>query len=97
MYPHWRSNGWLPVAGDGSGNYYVLTTAPLAGFVAFVDTADDPTRLDYLAATTLWQFLLFLFQRELGQPGWPFDPRTVLAEDPDLVQAPTELLPWRKH
>jgi cell wall assembly regulator SMI1 len=95
LHPQWRSNGWLPVAGDGSGNCYVLlTTDPLAGFVAFVDTADDPTRLAYLVATNLWQFLLFLFKYELGQSGWPFNPQAVLAEDPNLAQAPTDLLPW---
>ena len=95
LYPQWRSKGWLPVAGDGCGNCYVLLTAgPLTGFVAFVDTADAPARLDYVVATRLWRFLLFLFRRELGASGWPFDPRAVLAEDPGLAKAPTELLPW---
>jgi cell wall assembly regulator SMI1 len=95
LYPQWRSKGWLPVAGDGSGNCYVLlTTDPLAGFVAFVDTMADPDRLDHVVATNLWQFLLFLFKRELGGSGWPFDPQAVLAEDPDLARAPTGLLPW---
>ena len=95
LHPRWRTKGWLPVAGDGCGNYYVLfTTHPLAGFVGFIDTIADPDHLDYLVASNLWQFLLFLFERELGEPGWPFDARAVLAKDPGLAQAPAELVPW---
>jgi hypothetical protein len=26
-HPGWRRQGWIPVAGDGCGNYYVLTQA----------------------------------------------------------------------
>lgn len=37
-YPGWRQLGWLPVAGDGFGNFYMLLTqGSLAGHVAFVE------------------------------------------------------------
>ncbi|MBF9134962.1 SMI1/KNR4 family protein [Plantactinospora sp. S1510] len=94
-HPQWRARNWLPVAGDGCGNYYLLTTTgQLAGFVAFVDMTADPDRLEHVVASNLWQFLFFLFTRELGEPGWPFDPHSVLAEDPQIAGAPPELLPW---
>ena len=49
--------GWLPVAGDGCGNDYVLIThGPLAGKVAFIETITDPDRIDYLVASDLWHF-----------------------------------------
>jgi hypothetical protein len=34
-YPEWARLGWLRVAGDGCGNYYVLRKD---GTVGFVDT-----------------------------------------------------------
>jgi hypothetical protein len=30
LYPDWRTLGWLPVAGDGCGNYYVLAQGSAA-------------------------------------------------------------------
>lgn len=94
-YPRWRANGWLPVAGDGCGNCYVLLTSDvLAGFVGFVDVMADPDFLDCVVASDLWRFLAFLFTRELGESGWPHDPVEVLAKDPGLARATAELLPW---
>jgi cell wall assembly regulator SMI1 len=96
-YPRWRAEGWLPVAGDGCGNCYVLLTAgPLAGFVGFVDTIADPDALAYVAASNLWRFLRGLFRNELGaaRPRWPFAADATLAGDPQLTQAPAALLPW---
>src|SRR4051794_32584279 len=53
----WRAEGWLPVAGDGCGNCYVLlTTGPLTGFVGFIDTVTDPGRFGYVVASNLWRF-----------------------------------------
>src|SRR5690242_1499034 len=42
-FPQWAEKGWLPVAGDGCGNCYVLTAD---GTVGFVDTMKDPGRID---------------------------------------------------
>jgi hypothetical protein len=94
-YPRWRVNGWLPIAGDGCGNCYVLLTSDmLAGFVGFVDVQSDPDFLDCVVASDLWRFLAFLFTRELGESRWPHDPDEVLAKDPELARATAELLPW---
>lgn len=94
-YPGWRQLGWLPVAGDGFGNFYILLTrGPLAGCVAFVEAVSGPDEITYVAASSLWSFLRFLFEAELGAKGWPFDWDVVLAADPDLARVPAELLPW---
>jgi cell wall assembly regulator SMI1 len=94
-YPTWRADGWFPIAGDGTGNYYVLLTkGPQAGFIGFIEAVVDPDRLDYLVASNLWSFLRFLFRRDLGARGWPFDRATVLADDPHLADAPAKLQPW---
>lgn len=39
VWPEWAPKGWLPVAGDGCGNYYVMTPD---GEIGFVDTMTDP-------------------------------------------------------
>jgi hypothetical protein len=95
LHPTWRAKGWLPVAGDGCGNCYVLlTTDPLTDFVGFIDTMADPDRIDYVVASNLWHFLFFLFRSELGEQSWPFDAHEVLAKDPGIAKAPATLLPW---
>ncbi|MGH3389067.1 MAG: SMI1/KNR4 family protein [Actinomadura sp.] len=95
LFPTWRVRGWLPVAGDGCGNHYMLLTdGRLTGFVCFVEAVADPDRIDYVAASSLWRFLFFLFRAELGDRSWPFDADEVTAIDPRITEAPAALLPW---
>jgi cell wall assembly regulator SMI1 len=93
-HPEWLDLGWLPVAGDGNGDDYVLaTTGQLTGWVGFVDQADTE-RIDYVVATDLWRFMRFLLRRDAGQRGWPFDRTLVAGQDPGMDQVPAELRPW---
>lgn len=43
LFPEWADKGWLPVAGDGCGNYYVLLPS---GQVGFVDTISGSTAVE---------------------------------------------------
>jgi hypothetical protein len=52
-FPEWAEQGWLPVAGDGCGNCYVLTAD---GTVGFVDTMKGPGRIDRQVAGDLLSF-----------------------------------------
>jgi hypothetical protein len=61
LHPQWKGLGWLPVAGDGCGNYYVLLTT---GQVAFIDTMSDPDAIDHIAGEDLWTFLHSLLTRD---------------------------------
>ncbi len=54
LFPEWAEQGWLPVAGDGCGNCYVLTAD---GTVGFVDTMKDPGRIDRQVAGDLLSFM----------------------------------------
>ena len=72
----------------------LITHGLLASKVAFIETATDPDRIDYLFGSGLWHFLRFLFAREIGEQGWPFGAAFVQSVDPDLPD-PTDLLPWR--
>ncbi|MFN8194713.1 MAG: SMI1/KNR4 family protein [Nocardioidaceae bacterium] len=54
LFPEWDSKGWMPVAGDGCGNYFVLLTD---GRVGFVDTMSDPSALASIEYGTLFEFV----------------------------------------
>ena len=66
--PKWLGNKWLPVAGDGCGNYYIAvldrgysTSCP----VFFVDHEESSNELAYQVAPDFWTFLVWLFKRDL--------------------------------
>jgi cell wall assembly regulator SMI1 len=61
LFPGWAELGWLPVAGDGCGNYYVLAED---GTVGFVDTMKDPDRLDRQVASDLLSFMIELLAHD---------------------------------
>jgi hypothetical protein len=54
LFPEWAETLWLPVAGDGCGNCYVLTAD---GIVGFVDTMKDPGQIDRQVAGDLLSFM----------------------------------------
>jgi len=96
IYPEWRTQ-WIPVAGDGCGNYYVMPTATDAGIeppVIFFDTTESTKKPAYVVASSLPHFLVFLFEEELGESYWPFRKERVLAVDPDLKPYKDVPLPW---
>lgn len=67
-HPTWQKNNWLPVAGDGCGNYYVVVVdaQDLNGCpVFFIDHEVDNTELNHQIAPDFWTFLNWLFRREL--------------------------------
>lgn len=95
-YPEWLAQKWLPVAGDGSGNYYVL--ASVSGAVPhpvlYIDTHDDPAKTAYVVASDVWHFLRFLLRAESGENGWPFSRTKVLNDDPALALVEGVPYPW---
>jgi cell wall assembly regulator SMI1 len=94
-FPSWREHGWLPVAGDGNGDHYVLVTnGELTGCVGFVDQADTDA-INYIVATNLWTFLWFLLRDEAGHHRWPFNRNHVVGHDPAMATIAADLQPWR--
>jgi hypothetical protein len=93
-YPRWRENGWIPVAGDGCGDYYVLNTTESGGPVYFIDTASDADHLAYAVGSNLWRFLWFLLKEEMGTEGWLFSKGYVISCDTDIVKCVAAPLPW---
>src|SRR6476660_3376 len=66
LSPEWQSLGWLPVAGDGCGNYYVLTEG---GTVGFVEPMSDPGRLERQVSSDLLSFMADLLAAHQVPPG----------------------------
>lgn len=94
-YPAWKSLGWIPVAGDGCGNYYVLATRGSAEPpVGFVDTTASPNEIAYVVASDFWHFLDFLLRKDLRLTGWPFAIDDVIDSDPSIIGCKIAPLPW---
>lgn len=97
LRPIWHEKGWIPVAGDGCGNYYVVPCRGEFGEgepVMFIDTMEDDSVPAYIAASDMWRFLRFLFKKELNESKWPYDRDEVLKADPDIVTFRDVPLPW---
>ena len=93
-HPPWRERGWVPVAGDGTGNEYVLIPrvddGPV-GFFELIRSADAP---EYVVGSNLNSFLVGILERELGGKWWPFAADRMLQFDPGLRRIDPPLLPW---
>jgi cell wall assembly regulator SMI1 len=103
LYPAWLREGWIPVANDGCGDYYVLATQAEDGPgnpVFFIENHEDEDKPKYVAASDLWHFLYFLLDDSLhhdpesAEPAWPFSEDFVLARDAALRDYRTVPRPW---
>lgn len=97
-HPGWAELGWVPVAGDGNGNTYVLDASRShidRDAVFFVDAMSDGG-LTYLAGSSLMVFFRGLLRKEAGEEDrWPFDANYVSTTDPDILLVRNAgLLPW---
>jgi hypothetical protein len=63
LFPHWIENQWLPVAGDGCGNYYVLLADDSVGFI---DTS-EPDALGEQRYADLFEFVECILVNDQAQ------------------------------
>jgi cell wall assembly regulator SMI1 len=97
LHPIWHEKGWIPIAGDGCGNYYVVASKGEFGKgepVIFIDTMDDDAVPAYIVASEVWRFLRFLLKKELGESKWPYNRDEVAVADPDILSFEDVTLPW---
>lgn len=97
MFPLWKTKKWIPIAGDGCGNYYLVPTQHEYGGgypVLFVDTGSSSETPSYIVASDIGHFLVFLLEKELGREGWPFNEKAVIQFDPQITQFNGAALPW---
>jgi len=98
LFPAWKKKKWIPIAGDGCGNYYIVPTQQEFGPgnpVLFIDTIWSTESAQFVVASGIGYFLLFLLEKELGKTGWPFDEQHVALLDPGIKLTCGVALPWR--
>jgi len=97
LYPKWLEKGWIPAAGDGCGNYYLVVTRNDFGPgepVVFIETIESHDTPAFVVASGMWQFVRFLLRKELGESRWPFARDEVVAADPGILSFRGVSLPW---
>lgn len=100
IFPEWKSMGWIPVAGNGLGDYWVAVPRGPDGdpdWVAFINTHEDPLEVERFFASSVTRFVKFLLESELGERRWPADREYDLEHDPSLAATPEEKAPWSLH
>lgn len=99
IFPSWKVAKWIPIAGDGCGNYYVVPTQGEFGRgfpVLFIETLDSRESPAFIVASDVGHFLVFLLEYELGNRSWPFSEQAVTDKDPDILGFSGVALPWEK-
>lgn len=97
MFPDWKALRWIPIAGDGCGNYYVQVLSGAFGPgcpVVFVEPMSGSNEVAYAVASTVPLFVIGLLRQELERSRWPFDRDLVISFDPDLVKLKNVAMPW---
>lgn len=97
VFPSWRDRGWIPVAGDGCGNYYVLVAGQDFGVmepVIFVEASADADSGTYIAASGLQLFCKFYLEADRGEKRWPYSKEYVIETDPKILMRQRIALPW---
>lgn len=97
IYPEWKELRWIPIAGDGLGNYYVMVTGNEHGAgqpIVFIDTMSSRITPEYLVASDIFIFLYFFIDSELNKINWPFNSEQVVASDPEILRFKNVSLPW---
>lgn len=97
FWPALRERGWLPIAGDGCGNTYVVDTDSPSAALGFFEPIASDDELQYYLASSLPIFLSCWLQQEATERSltdaeaddptrirWPFDRRAALQIDPEL-------------
>ena len=100
LYPEWKKAGWIPIASDGCGNYYLIDQFDESvsnNPILFVEPFSTQGFAGYAVGSGLWIFLKMMLTRELLQVygTWPFSKEYMLQNDPDIRNYSHRYpLPW---
>jgi hypothetical protein len=96
-YPEWRRRKWVPIAGDGCGNYYLY---PLMNDfnnrrpIFLVDVSKSTITPYCAVASHLFHFLVRLLESELNREDYAFTRDKVLRQDVKIQQISSLAMPW---
>ena len=95
-HPDWSGHGWIPVAGDGFGNVYVLDTtfSTSTGHpIYFLDHELAYQEPQYVISSNLWSFLRILLKRENGEQ-YRLTMDSIMVDDPAVLECISVPKPW---
>lgn len=96
MPEDWPNPHWIPIAGDGCGNYYCLlppTSDAPRGAVGFVEGI-GPESIDYVVASGLYEFLYSYIVAGDASTDWIDDKELLAQRDPALFKITTWPFIW---
>jgi cell wall assembly regulator SMI1 len=96
-YPNWKSHQWIPMANDGSGNFYVaVIDKSEVEAIGFIDTMENLTHLAFVVASDIIIFIKMFIMMQSGERRWPYNKKFVVEKDPCILNkrhiAP---MPWQ--
>jgi hypothetical protein len=94
-HEEWAARSWIPVAGDGCGNYYVTLNDSSDPPVGFVEVMGAET-VSFVVASRVTLFIRLQLEKERGALAhWPFDSNLTSRLDPQLTPLGQQWrLPW---
>lgn len=106
LRPVWQRLQWIPVAGDGCGNYYLIVTTQEFGKgnpIIFIDTMNGDETPTFVIASSFLVFARLILEKELEAAKdnydydfpWPFDEAYTTTHDPEIVKFKGVPLPWQ--
>ena len=99
QFPDWKKREWIPVAGDGCGNHYIIPTQNEFGLgnpVVFVDVGRAVESPSYVVASDIDHFVLGTLRKEMDDTGWPFNRERTLAFDHRISDFHAVPFPWKE-
>ena len=99
QFPDWKKREWIPVAGDGCGNHYIIPTQNEFGLgnpVVFVDVGRAVESPSYVVASDIDHFVLGTLRKEMDDTGWPFNRERTLAFDHRISDFHAVPFPWEE-
>lgn len=96
-FPDWTKKRWIPVAGDGCGNHYIMPTQQEFGLgypMVFIDLGRSVDSPSYVVSSDLEHFIVGILRNEMGDAGWPFKQDLTLEFDPRLSDFHAVPFPW---
>lgn len=89
-FPNWVNAGFIPVAGDGLGNFYAIETREKYGSgqpIVFFDHEESMETPSFIVASRFPIFLAEFIDKETNHDSpWPYSKEAVLQIDPEIEQ-----------
>lgn len=100
LFGGWRDKQWIPFAGDGFGDYFLLVAVegrPHPDVTFWDHECDLESSTGCIVSSSLWHFLVNVLDPALEDDPdslWPFNADYTIGVDPDLLNLRQFTMPW---